>query len=137
MTLPKLIEWRPEYELGLAAVDAEHRELITLINELHAELDEPVDAEAVELLLGEIYAAIAAHFALEEREMMAAGYPEYVAHKADHEALLDQLLGMMDELAGDSSAALDGLGQRLKAWFVDHFSTFDARLHGALDRPHG
>ena len=32
--LMKLIEWRDKFQLGIPAVDHEHRELINLINEL-------------------------------------------------------------------------------------------------------
>ncbi len=127
--MTRLLEWKAEYALGVPGVDHEHRELIGLINEVYRRLERPEDGAAVELLLGDIYAAIAAHFALEEQEMRAAAYAEYEDHKADHEALLDQIVTLMDRFADDPAARVDEIRARLDDWFMVHFGTFDARLH--------
>ena len=84
-----LIEWREEFSVGDAAVDHEHRQLVELINGLHRALHSGCEREQVIESLGEVYAQIAAHFALEEKSMRDGGYPHYDEHKADHEALLD------------------------------------------------
>ena len=132
-----LLQWKPEYSVGVASVDHEHRQMIELINELDAQIGEHADAERLELYLGEIYAAIAAHFALEERFMRNANYPEYEAHKQDHEDLLDELVAIMDHFVADPVAGAEHLATQLGGWFKIHFSSFDARLHGALgDHPH-
>ena len=60
-------------------------------------------------------------------------YDEYEAHKADHERLLDALRDIMDSFeAGDFDGVSEELSLRLKDWFVEHFSTRDARLHKVL-----
>ena len=79
-----LIEWRPEFETGVADVDHEHKELVDLINELHAQLSDDAAAANVGAFLGEVFARISAHFALEESIMRKHGYDEYLEHKADH-----------------------------------------------------
>ena len=92
-----LIEWKDEFSLGVAAVDLEHRELIDLINDLHRLLGAGANNDQVVTMLGEIFAQISAHFALEERYMRETLYPHLSEHKADHEALLDELRDIMDE----------------------------------------
>lgn len=131
-----LLEWKPEYSVGIEAVDFEHREMIDLINKLHDEMSGSQDTDAIEQFLGDIHAAIAAHFALEERVMQRARYAEFEAHKEDHEELLDQIRDLMDTFALDPDAGRARLRERLSDWFAAHFSTFDARLHGELDVPH-
>ena len=69
-----LIEWKAEFSVGNAAVDHEHRELIQLINNVHAAISSRANRDRVAAGLGEIYAQIAAHFALEEKMMRDAGY---------------------------------------------------------------
>ena len=127
-----LLDWRKEYSVGVPSVDHEHQELIKLINELHAALGRSDNPEAIPDFLGEVYARIAAHFALEERVMREHGYDQYREHKADHEHLLDEIRELMDdyELRGAFDDAT--LAQRLRDWFGEHFRTKDARLHGAL-----
>ena len=86
-----LIEWRKEFETGVSDVDHEHRELVELINRLHDQVEAGAGKEKIQVFLGEVFARISAHFALEETIMRKYRYDEYIEHKADHEELLDQL----------------------------------------------
>jgi hemerythrin len=124
-----LIEWRSEFETGIAEVDHEHRELVALINRLHDDISAGADKEHIQLFLGEVFARIAAHFALEESVMRKHGYDEYEAHKAEHESLLDDIRDIMDEAEAGGTGALSA---KVGDWFVGHFKTRDARLHKQL-----
>ncbi len=127
-----LITWKDEFSVGVAAVDLEHRELIELINGLDAEMREYATQSKVVETLGEIYARISAHFALEERVMREAGYGGFAAHKQDHELLLDELLNVIDSVDAAGRYDRKGLSRDLDRWFSDHFRTHDARLHQEL-----
>lgn len=128
-----LIEWRDEFCTGIDAVDFEHKEMIELINEAHAHLEAGAPRDQIDAFLGEIYARISGHFALEENVMKARQYDEFAAHKQDHERLLDAIRDIMDDYdAGDFDGMSEELGRRLQDWFVDHFKTRDARLHRML-----
>lgn len=124
-----LIEWRKEFETGIAGVDHEHRELVALINALAVEIEAGAERERVQEFLGEVFARIAAHFALEESIMRKFAYDEYAAHKAEHEALLDSIRDIMD--AGQTGYR-EHLSSAVGDWFVNHFKSKDARLHGKL-----
>jgi len=128
-----LIEWRRDFETGVAEVDHEHRELVDLINALHAEIGANASKAVVSGFLGEVFAKISAHFALEETIMRKYRYDDYAAHKSDHEKLLDDIRDIMD--AHESGLFVDyeaALGQAVRDWFIDHFKTKDARLHQML-----
>ncbi len=128
-----LIEWRREFETGIAEIDDEHRELVELINGLHERLQGGAPPDAVSRFLGEVFARISAHFALEETVMRKHRYDDYLAHKAEHEHLLDEIRDIMD--AHEAGASLDGqdaLGRAVRDWFTNHFKTKDARLHRML-----
>jgi hemerythrin len=127
-----LLQWKPEFSIGIDAMDDEHREMIDLINETYQRLASDAGRDQVEECLGEIFNTISMHFALEEKMMRKAQYTEFQAHKDDHEDLLDRLRDLMDEFADDSEAGAAQLEQSLSDWFGGHFSTFDARLHGQL-----
>ncbi len=128
-----LIEWRSEFETGVEEVDHEHQELVGLINDLHAALEAGAAKASVGDFLGEVFARISAHFALEETVMRKHGYDEYAAHKADHEKLLDDLRDIMDaHEASQTFNYQEALGHAVRDWFVNHFKTKDARLHRIL-----
>lgn len=129
-----LIAWRDEFSVGVDAVDQEHREMIELIANLDDAMQQDMSHDSVVRGLGEIYARIALHFALEEKIMRDAAYPELVDHKQDHERLLDVLLDVIDDV--DEAGGYDraSLSRTLEAWFSDHFRTHDAKLHRRLGR---
>jgi len=128
-----LLKWRDEFSLGIAEVDHEHRELMRSINSAHEVLDRGQSAAEVSAVLGEIHVQIAAHFALEEKNMHARSYPELADHKRDHESLLDEIREIMDECEQQLPYDRGALSEKLNAWFETHFRTHDARLHKFLE----
>lgn len=123
------LEWRDQYRTGIAGVDNEHQALIAQINAVLELIGRQAEQQRVIDGLGDIYGAIAAHFALEERMMERHDYAEYAEHKADHDRLLDEIQELTFEF--ESSEALDrgAFMQGLADWFGNHFQTHDARLH--------
>jgi hemerythrin-like metal-binding protein len=131
-----LLQWKPEYSVGVAAVDHEHRELIDLVNKLHEMLVAKGGRPDISDRLGDLFKGISAHFALEEQFMRESSYDELTSHKADHERLLDEIRDIMDSVEDDQDIDDQALGVRLEAWFGRHFETHDARLHRRLgDHP--
>ena len=129
------IEWKPEYSVGDPAIDHEHRELVDLVNTAAAAiLDRRPDADVQEAF-GDLYRAISAHFALEERQMRETGYDQLHPHKDDHERLLDVLRDLMDEPREGEDAA-ETLTRALEQWFAGHFKVHDSRLHKKLGPHH-
>lgn len=127
-----IIEWKDDYATGIASVDHEHKELIELINSLHGQTQGEASRDQVIEALGEIFAQISAHFALEEKIMQDRQYRAFAEHKLDHETLLDELLDIMDSVDEDGRFSADELSVDLDRWFSDHFRTHDAKLHKLL-----
>ena len=131
------LEWKDDYSVGVPAVDHEHRELIGLLNQLHAALASGGPEGEVTEIFGDLFRAISAHFALEERFMREQRYDQATEHKADHERLLDELRDIMDDHRGGEGGSIERLTASVEAWFATHFQTHDARLHSRLGaHPH-
>ena len=101
-----------------------------MINSLHDAMEKGASRDAIVDALGEIYAQISAHFALEEKFMRESRYMAYAEHKEDHEILLDDLRDIMDQVEDDGTYNENQLSSDLSYWFSEHFRTHDARLHG-------
>jgi hemerythrin len=127
-----LLHWEKRYSVGIEAVDHEHRELVDLINRLHEKATMQGSKMAVLGFFGDLYKAIASHFALEERFMRERGYDQLIQHKNDHERLLDEIRDIMEDYEISDLFEEGLLAQRLDAWFSRHFESHDARLHRAL-----
>jgi hemerythrin-like metal-binding protein len=129
-----IIDWTAEFELGIPDIDTEHRELIALINELHADIGDTTPSADIVLRLQEIYRQIADHFAHEEQHMRDSRYMSYAEHKEDHEILLDDLRDIIKQVETVGRYPEERLAADLKYWFSGHFRTHDARLHRVVDR---
>lgn len=127
-----LMKWKDEYALGIPAIDHEHKELIDLINQALESSTHDDSRDTVLDALGETYARISAHFALEEKLMREQEYDHYEDHKSDHERLLDEIRDIMDEYEDTSRFSGESFAHALEHWFTDHFRLKDARLHRRL-----
>jgi len=127
-----LIEWRDEFNLGIDAVDAEHREMVELINSLDSAMQADAGFVTVVATLRDIHTRIAAHFTLEEKLMRHWRYAAYPEHRQDHELLLDVLLEIIESVDEEGHYDRAALSSDLDRWFSDHFHTYDAKLHNKL-----
>jgi hemerythrin-like metal-binding protein len=127
-----LLHWEKRYSVGIEAVDHEHRELVDLINRLYDEARTRGSKVAVLGFFGDLFKAISAHFALEERFMGERGYDQFAQHKNDHERLLDEIRDIMEDYETTDVFDEGLLAQRIDAWFSRHFESHDARLHNRL-----
>jgi hemerythrin len=127
-----LIEWKAEFATGVPDIDSEHQQLVELINALYAAMKREDVVYTVMDFLGQIYARISGHFALEEKIMRERGYDQYEDHKADHERLLDELRDMMDDYEERAYFSDEEFARQIESWFTEHFRTRDARLHKHL-----
>ena len=125
------IEWRDSYKTGIRSIDYEHENLIWVINDLLGKLSDDVPTDEIVQALGEIHALIEAHFALEEKVMRDIRFTDYLAHKEDHDRLLDDMREIMESVGpGGGVDFKKTLGEAVTAWFTVHFSTFDKDFHG-------
>lgn len=85
------ITWQPDYDLGIADIDLQHRFFANLINRLAADLRQVGDAALRAALLHELSAYARFHFISEENLMARAGYPGLAEHRALHNRLIDEL----------------------------------------------
>lgn len=127
--------WAGELSVGNAVIDAEHRNLIGLVNEVISGIrssDVSALSQAFELL--EYLLRI--HFANEEKIAHAVGFP-FVQHKLAQQYSLKELQHMKDELAIKngvwSDGAADHFARSLKSWMIDaHIIKLDMLMKPVL-----
>jgi hemerythrin len=140
-----MIKWKESYEVGIASIDREHKELFEQINALHSDLHdeqavEPADGVRCGVIefLADLYTSIETHFLLEERIMRELGYGSYLEHKDDHESLLNELRATMDDYEDGGEADYEKrLAVSLRSWFANHFQKVDEPLHRFIENTGG
>ena len=124
-----LLKWDDSFLIGIDELDHEHKVLIDDINRLHEELARHDEKSEIERCLGDIYARMQAHFALEEHLMKERGYEFFDEHKREHEALLNSYTEDMVQFLNDTGvSASTSIEDSLKHWIVDHILTSDKKM---------
>jgi len=114
-------------QVALEFMNRDHAEFVALLQKILASLQPAGTDENVDALLQTLLDHTRRHFAEEEREMQACGFPPYPMHQGEHE----RVLGAMAERVADwrtqrDRAALKAwLEGPVSDWFVNHVSTMD------------
>ena len=122
-------EWKAEYSVNDDKIDAQHQELIAIINELAEQLQgATVSADEARAVFDHLAAYVTAHFAYEEGRIADAGYPAELvaAHQAEHNKILRQVQDFEQVFEGGDASALEQLMPFLYGdWLIHHICGTD------------
>jgi len=128
-----VLEWTTDFELGLAGVDEQHRDLVDLINRLRRCMGHC----AGQAELGELLAALEAHteqhFLLEEQMMAESQFPNFERHRANHEAFVLRLREARRRHLDGALIEFQTLAM-LRGWLVEHMLRADCEFGAYLER---
>ena len=121
------MKWNPKYALGIPAVDAQHRQLFMMSEELEEALEQGISKEHLDTLLVRLGTYTVRHFALEEKHMQAAGYPGLAAQQKAHKEFIAQFENFHDWVRREGfSAELVGvIHQGVINWIKEHVTGMD------------
>jgi hemerythrin len=133
------IVWRDQMSVGNALIDNDHRYLLCLVNTVELALRLEENTDLLEVALDQLLQYTRDHFGREEALQVKIQYPGYPAHKAEHQALLEKLLGLQRQLAaagGEGAAGVDPmrLSDLLRHWVLDHVLKTDMQMRAYLVR---
>jgi hemerythrin len=118
----KYIEWREFYSVGEESLDAQHKQVLSIINELYDAMESGKEHAERQRLLERLVKYTMTHFQHEEQLMQASGYPDFVNHKHEHDQMRSRTLGLRESL--DLVTAHDLL-RFLKEWWTRHIQSED------------
>lgn len=122
-----LVAWSDKLSVGVSVIDAEHKELINLLKDVHEAIETGQRREVLGAALDVLIAHTVAHFAHEEILFAETGYPDAEAHKNEHKALIEQILDVQRGYrAGELILSPDVL-KFLRRWLILHIKTSDMK----------
>lgn len=124
------IPWDPALETGDATIDAQHKTLFDLVNQLRDAAVEGRANEAVTEVLERLVHYVETHFAEEQRLMARSGYPvdELVAHVAAHTALTAQTADIVEQQRRGELTTILPLTEFLVEWLRTHIRQIDRKF---------
>jgi hemerythrin len=117
------MEWKAEFETGIAEIDSQHQTIIQLVTEFDAAVEAETDWDGIHFLIVHAKEFAKFHFATEESLMQEINYPRLRAHRSEHRFVLRQI-GDLEHAVLRKDVAID-LVPRFHIWLLGHFLESD------------
>ena len=85
------LAWKDEYCVGNETIDAEHRRLFDIANEILNINNPLMETPRIVELVKELYGYMQKHFEHEEAHMESISFKEIKEHKAMHESIIEEM----------------------------------------------
>ena len=129
------IAWRSEFSVGIADIDAQHRELLTTIAQLAKQVSS--GGRQVGPLLAHIAGCVERHFDAEQEQMLRHAYTFTRGHEAQHDTfrrLFAEMRREIEATAEDPLYLLFRIQLLLVDWKINHIAKSDTHLGNFLLR---
>ena len=120
-------QWDNRYDLGVDAMNAEHKILIETMNHLEALADKKATKPVVAAALTDLARYTVQHFTSEEAYMAKVGFPGLATHKVVHQSLLDKFGGFAKSFEAGNGALPEGFIAFLHFWLRAHICGIDKK----------
>jgi len=124
--MANFFEWDARYNLGVQAMDDEHRLIIEAMNQLHELHEAKALGPRLLKVMQQLVQVTRSHFADEEAYMEKMGYPDLCKHRHMHTHLLERLSQFEAEMRKSGNASPD-LFSFLKMWLKAHICGIDTQ----------
>ncbi|PCJ85655.1 MAG: hemerythrin [Thiotrichaceae bacterium] len=128
----RFVEWKDSYSVGIDSIDQQHRKLLNLINQLQTAVDYSTGELFEREALDELVEYTKTHFSYEEGLMKDNDYPDFIAHKAQHEKMFKKVNEVLSEYENDKDTAMANAASYLKDWLVHHINGTDKEYSSYL-----
>jgi hemerythrin len=132
MASKQFVEWKDSYSVGIDSIDQQHKKLLSLINQLQTAVDYSTGEQFEREALDELVDYTKTHFTYEEGLMRDNDYPDFVAHKAQHEKMFKKVGEVLAEYEQDHDTAMANAAQYLKDWLIHHINGTDKEYSSYL-----
>ncbi len=118
--------WSSKVETGIRIIDTDHRSLVDVVNECHADWAAGHFADTVKELMNELFRYCTDHFFREEKIMEQYRYPGLEVHKERHRGIL-RFVYALRVVAREDPYRIDPekMLNFLRDWLVNHIGKSD------------
>ncbi|UCV05209.1 bacteriohemerythrin [Dechloromonas denitrificans] len=121
--------WDERYTLGVAEMDATHRDFVELADALLVAGDDEFPA-----LFAELHEHTRRHFDNEGKLMKSCRFPAIGEHHSEHLRVLGELAHFSRGVAAGRLGMARNYVKGLPEWFATHLATMDSALSACLKR---
>jgi hemerythrin len=120
--------WTPSLETGYPKIDAQHKRLFEMINDLHHGVIKGDVQEILGTTLKRLVAYTINHFEMEEDLMASTKYPKLSRHRPKHAELMRKVKKLAESYDAGEISAASSVSKLLGEWLIDHIHQEDTEL---------
>lgn len=129
-----LVEWSNAYEVGVEKIDAQHRQLCILMNEMHDAMAQGKGRAVTGKALDGLIAYTIKHFSDEEITLQLYGYPELPKHRLIHREFMAAVEGFQKQYRAGSLTLNIDMMKYLRHWLLNHIQGTDKVCFAAVQQ---
>jgi len=118
------IEWQPNYSVGVAMIDEQHRHFVGILNKLYEIIQDSKTSE-LDSITKELAQYTKTHFDTEEGYFKKFKYEYADEHIAEHKKLITNVESFLEESGENRLIRSFELLEFLEKWLVGHLATMD------------
>ena len=111
-----LISWSDSLSVKVKQFDDQHKKLVDMVNQLFDAMKAGKGNQVMGDILKSLIQYTQTHFAAEERIMKQYGYPDFEAHKKEHNALVMQVLDLQKQFQEGKAVLTQNVMTFLRDW---------------------
>lgn len=127
VTKSVLINWDNAYSVGIAEMDNQHKQLVTLLNDLYSAMQSKKSSDFIGKVLNKLVSYTEKHFSDEEEFMKKYSYPGIGSQIKEHTAFTDKVLKFKGDYDAGRTSISVSITSFLKDWLVNHISISDKK----------
>jgi len=123
-----LLKWHDRFNIGVSEIDAEHKYLVALINNLHDVFCSNGFDRRISDVLVHLTKYVTKHLNNEESLMKSCNFPSLKAHMKLHENLVYELSDLSEDYMSGKEINPDETMAFLNNWLFDHIMSHDQQI---------
>lgn len=127
LTARRFVSWDDKLSVGIQVIDDDHKRLLTLINNLQTAVYYPTGEAFERQALKELVDYTKYHFQREEELMASHEYPDFEAHKRQHEEMIARVQRFLESYEQNREGTIEEMTGFLKSWLLNHIAGTDQK----------
>ena len=124
---------QPEHSVNVREFDEQHRQMVSLINELYASMPMEASQGIQERIIEELLEYAEAHFQNEERILREHGFPGAQEHERAHAELRKKMLELQEQHRQGRLSIPLVVSSYLQTWLTEHILATDKQYVSFLN----
>ncbi|WP_321475639.1 bacteriohemerythrin [uncultured Paludibaculum sp.] len=112
--------WKDAYSVRVPEIDAQHKRLVEIINRLQDAMLQGQGKTVIAAVLADLESYTKSHFTFEEQLLARHGYPQFLAHEAQHKGFIARMAQFQADYRSGSITLTVPVMEFLRNWLTQH-----------------